>query len=299
VRELVARLADTGGFQGRLLGEAADILEGMLQDKGCTRFLSCPAALVATGFRGVLRTLLERRLFDVMVTTCGTLDHDLARTWGAYYAGDFAADDALLYREGFHRLGNVLVPRDAYGPALEKHLQPFFEDVYKEGVRRLAPVDLCRRLGALANSDTSLLTVAARRKIPIIIPGPLDGAVGNQMWLFSQRHRDFTVDLLADQEVLANLVFDAKRTGALLLGGGIGKHHTLWWNQFRGGLDYAIQITSGTEYDGSLSGAPVREAVSWGKVKPRARRVTVIADVTLAGPLLVAAVLERSREPAR
>jgi deoxyhypusine synthase len=242
---------------------------------------------------------LERRFFDAVVTTCGTLDHDLARTWGSYHAGDFAADDAMLYREGFHRLGNVLVPRDAYGPELEKHLQPFFGELYKEGIRRLAPVDLCHKLGVLADSDSSLLTIAARQKIPIILPGPLDGAVGNQLWLFNQRHRDFIVDLLKDQEILANLIFDAKRTGALLLGGGISKHHTLWWNQFRGGLDYAIHITSGTEYDGSLSGAPVREAVSWGKVKAKARRVTVVADVTLAGPLLVAAVLDRLREAAR
>ena len=55
-----------------------------------------------------------------------------------------------------------------------------------------------------------------------------------------------------------------------MIGGGISKHHTLWWNQYRGGLDYAVYITTGSEWDGSLSGALVTEAISWGKVKTRA-----------------------------
>ncbi len=38
------------------------------------------------------------------------------------------------------------------------------------------------------------------------------------------------------------------------MGGGLSKHHTLWWNQYRGGLDYAVYITTASEWDGSLSG---------------------------------------------
>ena len=29
-----------------------------------------------------------------------------------------------------------------------------------------------------------------------------------------------------------------------MIGGGISKHHTIWWNQFRDGLDYAVQVTT-------------------------------------------------------
>ena len=32
-----------------------------------------------------------------------------------------------------------------------------------------------------------------------------------------------------------------------------------------GGLDSAVGITTAPEYDGSLSGARLREAISWGK----------------------------------
>jgi deoxyhypusine synthase len=44
---------------------------------------------------------------------------------------------------------------------------------------------------------------------------------------------------------------------------------------------------------GGLSGASLQEAQSWGKVKPEAEWVDVIADVTIALPLMVAATMER------
>ena len=76
-----------------------------------------------------------------------------------------------------------------------------------------------------------------------------------------------------------------------MLGGGISKHHVIWWNQFREGLDYAIQITTAVEWDGSLSGARVREAISWGKVKESAKQITIPGDVTVILPLLFSFVL--------
>jgi|GEM_PF-3403960 deoxyhypusine synthase len=66
----------------------------------------------------------------------------------------------------------------------------------------------------------------------------------------------------------------------------------LWWNQFKEGLDYAIYLTTACEYDGSLSGARVHEAVSWMKVKAGARKVTVYGDATITLPLIIAAAME-------
>jgi deoxyhypusine synthase len=125
------------------------------------------------------------------------------------------------------------------------------------------------------------------------VPGLLDGAVGTQLWLFREAHKDFELDLLADQSKLAALLWNAKSTGALLVGGGIAKHHTLWWNQYRGGLDYCVQLTTAQEHDGSLSGARLREAISWHKLKPSAAQVTVEGDATLTLPLLIYALYDR------
>jgi deoxyhypusine synthase len=293
VDDILKQMTRAGGFTARDLGEAADILDAMVREPSCIKFLSFPAAPVATGLRGVLRKMVEERLVDVIVTTCGTLDHDLARVWGAYHEGAFEMDDADLYQKGIHRLGNVLVPRDSYGVLLEEKLQPFFDSLYREGVKEVSSADLCARLGHFAGSKSSILYWASRHNIPVFVPGLTDGAVGNQLWLFSQQHRDFKIDLLGDEQRLSDIVFEAGKTGALIIGGGISKHHTLWWNQFRGGLDYAVNITSAVEWDGSLSGAAVREAVSWGKVRVKARKVTIRGEATALLPFIVATLLER------
>ena len=249
---------------------------------------------MATGTRGLIRQLVENDMVDVVVTTCGTLDHDIARILADYYHGDFAMDDEKLREEGVNRLGNVLVPDDSYGIPIENWIQPILEDLYSQE-SRWPPWKIWHELGLRLskekNSSESFLVECAKKNIKVFVPGPTDGAVGSQLWLFWQSHKDFTLDVLAEEHELSDIVHEAKSTGALIVGGGISKHHTIWWNQFRDGLDYAVQVTTAPEWDGSLSGARVREAVSWGKVRPKARRITVEGDATVLLPLILGPLL--------
>ncbi len=298
VNELVRELYKSGGFTAKDLALAVEIFEEMVKDRECTVFLSFPACIVATGTRGVIKELVKRRLVDVIVTTCGTLDHDLARIWRDYYHGSFMLDDVELYKRGIHRIGNVLTPKESYGIVLEEKLQPIFEDIYREK-RRLSTRELVwevgKRIEKEENAESSIVYWCYKNRIPMFVPGITDGAFGSQLWLFYQTHRDFVVDVLKDEDELSEIVFNAKKTGALIIGGGISKHHTIWWNQFKDGLDYVIYLTTAVEWDGSLSGARVREAISWGKVNEKAKSVNVYGDATVLLPIIVASVLERIR----
>ena len=49
VAALVDQMHDAGGFTGRHLAEAARVYTDMLDDPRCVKFLSFPAAIVATG----------------------------------------------------------------------------------------------------------------------------------------------------------------------------------------------------------------------------------------------------------
>jgi len=291
--ELISQFGDAGGFVATKIATATSILQDM-QKGDCTKFISFPADIMATGTRGILRQLIEDDHVDVVVTTCGTLDHDIARILADYYHGDFAMDDQKLREEGVNRLGNVLVPDDSYGIPIEKWMQPILEELYEKDSRWI-PWKIWHELGLrLAKEDNgseSFLAACARKNVKVFVPGPTDGAVGSQLWLFWQDHRDFTLDLFAEENELSDIVHEAKSTGALMVGGGISKHHTIWWNQFREGLDYAVQVTTAPEWDGSLSGARVREAVSWGKVQPKARRITVEGDATVILPLILGPLL--------
>ncbi len=293
-RDLMRAYERSGGFMAKRLGKAYAILKDMFDDEECTVFISFTADIVATGARGVIRELVQRKLVDVLITTCGSLDHDLARSWGHYRDGSFSADDRELDRRGIHRLGNVYIEKTDYGELLEERMQAMLQEVYDEGARLVSPGRLWRHIGASLKNSDSILHWAAKNEIPVIVPGPLDGAVGSQLWFFSELHRDFRLDLFEDQRVLSDMVHEATRTGALIVGGGISKHHLLWWNQFRGGLDYAVQITTAVPWDGSLSGASLSEAISWGKISPQARMADVWGEATTLLPVLIKAVLEET-----
>jgi deoxyhypusine synthase len=293
--ELIRQMEKAWGFTAGKTAVGVNILERMIKTQGCVKFLSFTGNLVATGTRGVFRELVKRKLVDIIITTCGTLDHDLARCWKNYYRGSFVMNDSKLHEEGINRLGNVLVPNDSYGTIIEEKIQSLLQELYKEGKRELSASQLTREIGLRCCNDTSILYWAAKHGIPVYVPGITDGAVGYQTWLFSQDH-DFRLNLLKDSGELNETVFTAKKTGALIVGGGISKHHTIWWNQFKDGLDYVVYISTADEWDGSLSGARPREAVSWGKISEKAKRVMVEGDASLLLPLMISSLLTRLEE---
>jgi deoxyhypusine synthase len=292
VDELVSQMEKAWGFTAGKLAVGLRIMERMIEDKECVKFLSFTGNLVATGTRGALKELVKRKLVDVVVTTCGTVDHDVARCWKNYYRGSFLMNDAKLHGEEINRLGNVLVPNESYGVIIEEKMRTLLQSLWKEGIKEVSSSQLCREIGKRVCNESSILYWAAKNMIPVYVPGITDGAVGYQMWLFSQDH-DFKLNPLKDSGELNEIVFGAKKSGALLVGGGISKHHTLWWNQFKEGLDYAVYISTADEWDGSLSGARPREAVSWGKISERAKKAMIEGDASLILPLMVSALVTR------
>jgi deoxyhypusine synthase len=292
IEKIFEELSQSGGFESVNLSDGLDILTKMISDKQCLRFISFVGAVVSTGLRGIIKNLIKNKWFDVVITTCGALDHDIARHFSHYKEGSFSMDDMELASQNIHRLGNILVPMDSYGPLIEEKMQSFLEEEYQNGVREMTTVEICKMIGKHLGED-SFLFWANKNNISIVVPGIMDGAVGSQIWLFTQKHHDFKLNMMGDADLLSGLIFKAEKSGAFMIGGGISKHHTLWWNQYREGLDYAFYITTAQEFDGSLSGALVKEAISWGKVTQTAKQATLHAEVTTILPFIYAALVSK------
>ncbi len=287
--ELMDQFGESGGFTSAKLHTAMTILRKMFSEENTT-FLSFPADIISTGTRGVINDLVRKGFIDVIITTNGTLDHDIARTYMKYYSGTFDYSDRERRNLGINRLGNVFVPDESYGEIIEAQVQPFLEKAYS--IRKeWGGAEIIREFGLKMNNPDSILYNAAKNNVPVYVPGMTDGSFGSQLWSFYEQHHDFRINLLQDEHELSDIVFEAKKTGALMLGGGISKHHTIWWNQFRDGLDYAVYVTTAQEYDGSLSGAKLEEAISWKKVREDAEFVNVYGDITALLPLLVGPLL--------
>jgi len=293
LEKIFEEMSKSGGFESRNLADGLDVLTVMIKDNNCLKFLSFVGAIISTGLRGIIKDIIKNKWFDVVITTCGALDHDIARHFSNYNEGSFTLDDVMLSEKKMHRLGNILVPMDSYGPLIEEKMQSFLEEEYNKGTREMSTEDICKMIGDHLGED-SFLYWASKNEIKVIVPGIMDGAVGSQIWLFTQKHADFKLNITKDADTLSGLIFKAKKSGALMLGGGISKHHTLWWNQYRDGLDFAVYITTAQEFDGSLSGALVREAISWGKVTQNAKQTTIHAEITTVLPFLYSALLSRS-----
>jgi deoxyhypusine synthase len=295
IEKIFEELSQSGGFESTNLSDGLDILSSMISDEKCLKFISFVAAVVSTGLRGIIKDMIKNKMFDVVITTCGALDHDIARFYSNYKEGSFTMDDSELADQKIHRLGNILIPMESYGPLIEEKMQLFLEEEYNTGIREMSTADISKMIGKHLG-ENSFLHWAYKNEIPVIVPGIMDGAVGSQIWLFSQKHSDFKLNIMADSVLLSGLIFKAEKSGAFMIGGGISKHHTLWWNQYRDGLDYALYITTAQEFDGSLSGALVKEAISWGKVTQKAKQATIHAEATTVLPFLYSALLSKLKQ---
>ena len=309
---LIDQMAQAGGFTATKLAKARDILLQMRGEADAVEgdssqvcnWLSFPACLCATGTRSFFIEAIKTKMFNVVSTTCGTLDHDIARSYKDYYHGAFELDDIELGEHELMRLGNVIVPNASYGEIIEAVVMPALEDIYNDRLKEtgktgadawlgFGSIHLVWELGKRIGKPNSLIYWAWKNQIPVCIPGITDGSIGAQLFMFRQKHRDFHIDTLADEQVMSDLTWDVATSNALMVGGGISKHHVIWWNQYRGGLDAAVYVTTAPEHDGSLSGARLREAISWGKMRPEAPNVCVEGDASVLLPLIGSDIFNR------
>ena len=291
VGELVERM-EAIGFQATEVSRAAELLREMVEDEDLTLYLGFTSNIISSGLREVVAYIVKEGWVDVVVTTVGGVEEDVMKSLGSFEIGDWFVDDAELKRRGINRIGNIFVRTELY-EKLEKFLVPIFEELYASGKKTVSPVELNRVLGKKLRDERSFLYWAARRDVPVVCPAPTDGALGLILFYYRENNRkDFGIDVTGDMELLANITFEAKRTGALIVGGGVPKHHIIGMNLVRGGLDKAVYITTAVEWDGSLSGARPREAKSWGKIKTKANTAYVYSDATIVLPLIVKAVSE-------
>ena len=205
IEKIFEKMSKSGGFESRNLADGLSVLTEMISDDKCINFLSFIGAIISTGLRGIIKDMIENKWFDVVVTTCGALDHDIARHFSNYNEGSFTLDDAKLAEENFHRLGNVLVPTESYGPLIEKKMQIFLEEEYNNGIKEMSTEDICKMIGKHLG-DGSFLYSAFKNNVRIIVPGIMDGAVGSQIWLFSQKHADFKLNMMKDARLKIKLM---------------------------------------------------------------------------------------------
>jgi deoxyhypusine synthase len=291
IDELVYEYKKAGVLGAGSLAKAADIFEEMIKKKAVI-FLGVSGPLVPAGMRGIIADLINSGYVGAVVTSGANVVHDIIESKkGVHYVGDFRVDDTELLKKKMGRIGNIFT-RERDFENFESYIQEILKDIDPELGANISIVELLWEIGKRTKDKKSFLHAAYKNKIPVFSPALADSVMGLQLYMFSQKN-DFVLNAVKDFKQLTDMVFTAKRTGAIILGGGVPKHFILNANLLRKGIDYGIQITMDREEAGSLSGAKLEEGVSWGKAKAKSRIVSCVGDVTVLFPLLVASVKER------
>ncbi|KAM3656291.1 deoxyhypusine synthase isoform 2-T2 [Ammospiza maritima maritima] len=237
-------------------------------------------------------------MVDVLVTTAGGVEEDLIKCLAPTYIGDFHLWGRDLRENGINRIGNLLVPNDNYCK-FEDWLMPILDRMVDEqdtqGVR-WTPSRMIARLGKEINNPESICYWAQKNNIPVLSPALTDGSLGDMIFFHSYKRPGLVLDIVEDLRLINTQAIFAHKTGMIILGGGLVKHHIANANLMRNGADFSVYVNTAQEFDGSDSGARPDEAVSWGKIRVDATPVKVYADASLVFPLLVAETFARSAE---
>lgn len=282
------------GEQASNLHKAIEIFKKMKQQNAFI-YLGYTSNMVTSGNRDIIRYLVEHKLVDVLVTTAGGIEEDFLKCFGDFKLGDFNANGSELRKNGINRAGNIYIPNSRYCK-FEDFIIPIFKEIYDNQVKNnviITPNELIKILGKKIDNKDSIYYWAYKNNIPVFCPAITDGSIGDMIYFFKNKYPDFRVDVSDDIVNLNNSTIGKSKTGVIILGGGVIKHHILNANMFRNGADYAIYINSNPEFDGSDSGALPEEAKSWGKLLSGSENVKVFCDATIAFPILISSLYKK------
>ena len=223
-------------------------------------------------------------------------------------------NDEELYEKGYDRVYDTL--------ELEKNL----DDTEELMVKILNKIDENEVLSSQKVTDMlgkylsenvkgrSILKSAYDKKVPVYIPAFTDSELGLDIAIYRRRQilkneSPFQFNPFLDLEHYTEQIKGAKKIGIFTVGGGVPRN---WAQQVAPYLDiidkrighgggykrfhYGLRICPEPVHWGGLSGCTYSEGISWGKFVPQnegGKFAEVMADATIAWPIILKAVMER------
>ncbi|UCB60203.1 MAG: deoxyhypusine synthase [Candidatus Bathyarchaeota archaeon] len=298
IDQLIREFGRSGCFGAGRLATACDIYERMIRDKECTIFIAIAGAVVPAGLRSIIADLIRRRFVNAVVTTGANIIHDLLEAMGGHhYKGHWNIDDSYLYKSHIFRIYDIFVPEEDFMKE-DFEVAKMFDEIAEESKGHIfSSNELMAEIGKRLKDSDSILRASHEAKVPVFVPAIRDSEFGYIHWLHASRNPPkgvLQVDAFKEMSDIINLAANSPRMGMIVLGGGVPRNTVQHTAAIASkGIDYAILITMDRPETGGLSGSTLREATSWGKIKAQADKVTIIGDVLIAFPLIVASVLER------
>ncbi|MDI3288816.1 deoxyhypusine synthase family protein [Polyangium sp. 15x6] len=226
-------------------------------------------------------------------------------------------DDTKILEDRMRRVTDTSIPEDEAFRAVEKYLVPMWKNASTAGERRFWHeyfYDLIQRLDPALHEgdpDACWLLAAARKNLPIVVPGYEDSTFGN-IFASHVKFGECSASIVKSGIEYMAAFYDQYRelsagsgVGFFQIGGGIaGDFPICVVPSIKYDLEqpvkpwaYFCQISDSTTSYGSYSGATPNEKITWDKLTKETPMFVIESDATIVAPLLLSALLEYKQHP--
>ena len=218
-----------------------------------------------------------------------------------------------LLEQGLNRVTDTCIPEEEAFRRLQKHVFEIWKNAEENG-ERYFPHEFMYKLllsGVLEqyyeiDSKNSWMLAAAKKNLPIIVPGWEDSTMGNIFASYCMKGELKPSTMKSGIEYMTFLAdwytdnAEDKGIGFFQIGGGIAgdfpicvvpmlyqdmeRTDTPFWSYF-------CQISDSTTSYGSYSGAVPNEKITWGKLDTQSPKYIIESDATIVAPLIFAYLL--------
>lgn len=218
-----------------------------------------------------------------------------------------------LLEKGLNRVTDTCIPEEEAFRRLQKHIYKIWKDAQTNGERFFPHEFMYKMLlsGVLEqyyeiDPKNSWMLAAAKKNLPIIVPGWEDSTMGNIFASYVIKGELQASTMKSGIEYMAFLAdwytknTQENKIGFFQIGGGIAgdfpicvvpmlyqdleRTNTPFWSYF-------CQISDSTTSYGSYSGAVPNEKITWGKLDIDTPKFIVESDATIVAPLIFAYLL--------
>ncbi len=309
VAELLADMAFTG-FQGRKLGEAADVWTSLLKKRELVIWMGLAGAMVPAGMRKIISYLIRRRMVDVLVTTGATVYHDAYESLGGkHFQGTDIIDNVMLRRHRIDRMYDVYADERRFYN-LDTMIEKDFSTRLQPGrpySSREVMYEFGKWVSEKARDKDGLCVSTYEAGVQVFVPAICDSGLGfSLMFANRRRKRGIIIDHMRDVDESSRITEKSRHTAVVIVGGGVPKNFiqqtavvASYQTRHDRTHDFAIQFTTDVPQWGGLSGSTFEEAQSWGKYKAHAKMIQCFTDATIALPVVVQSLTQRFKRMRR
>ncbi|WP_185877273.1 deoxyhypusine synthase family protein [Blattabacterium cuenoti] len=305
-------------FNALNLYESAKAYKNHIKNNG-KMMITLAGAMSTAELGKILSEMIRKNKVHIISCTGANLEEDILNLISnSYYKKipnykDLTPDDEkILLKNGYSRITDTCIPEEKAFKKLQNHIFTVWNKA-KNSSKRYFPHEyiyqilLDKILEPYYNIDPndSWVLAAAKKNLPIIVPGWEDSTIGNIFSSYCMKNKFHTNIIKNGIEYMIYLAEWYKKEcikhkiGFFQIGGGISGDFPIcvvpmlsqdigisvpFWGYF-------CQISDSTTSYGSYSGAVPNEKITWGKLDKNTPKFMIESDATIVAPLIFAYVL--------